>query len=138
MKKFVSILLAALLVLSLAACAEKTDKTPDDALADGTYTVAVTLSGGSGKATVESPAALTVEDGQATAHIVWSSANYDYMKVDGVRYDMANTEGNSAFDIPVPAFDEDIPIVADTVAMGTPHEIEYTLRFDGASIQAQP
>ncbi len=124
----------------------RSDALPEDAfaesdgldLADGTYTVAVTLSGGSGKATVESPAALTVEDGQATAHIVWSSANYDYMKVDGVRYDMANTEGNSAFDIPVPAFDEDIPIVADTVAMGTPHEIEYTLRFDGASIQARP
>ena len=31
--------------------------------ADGSYTCAVTLEGGSGRATVESPAALTVADG---------------------------------------------------------------------------
>ncbi len=124
----------------------RSDALPEDAfaasdcpdLADGTYTVAVTLSGGSGKASVESPAVLTVENGQVTARLVWSSSNYDYMKLDGVRYDLVNTEVNSAFDIPVTAFDEDIPVVADTVAMSAPHEIEYTLRFDGASIRAQP
>ena len=51
--------------------------------ADGSYTCAVTLEGGSGRATVESPAALTVADGIMTATIVWSSPNYDYMLVDG-------------------------------------------------------
>ena len=51
---------------------------------DGSYTCAVTLTGGSGRATVESPAALTVADGAMTAVIVWSSPNYDYMLVDGV------------------------------------------------------
>ena len=45
--------------------------------ADGSYTCAVTLEGGSGRATVESPAALTVADGTMTAVIVWSSPNYD-------------------------------------------------------------
>ena len=40
--------------------------------ADGSYTCAVTLEGGSGRATVESPAALTVADGTMTAVIVWS------------------------------------------------------------------
>ena len=39
--------------------------------ADGEYSVNVTLEGGSGRATVESPAALTVADGKMTAVIVW-------------------------------------------------------------------
>lgn len=53
---------------------------------EGSYTIEVTLSGGSGRASVESPVQLTVENGAATAVIVWSSSNYDYVKVDGVRY----------------------------------------------------
>lgn len=107
-------------------------------LADGEYTVEVALSGGSGRASVESPAQLTVKDGQATARIVWSSSNYDYMKVDGVQYDLVGTEGNSAFEIPVLLFDRDMAVLADTIAMSTPHEIEYSLCFDSATIQDQP
>ena len=52
-------------------------------LEDGSYTVEVVLEGGSGKATVESPAALEIKDGKASAVLVWSSPNYDYMLVDG-------------------------------------------------------
>lgn len=107
-------------------------------LADGSYTVDVKLSGGSGRASVESPAQLTVENGKATATIVWGSSNYDYMKVDGIQYDLVNTEGNSAFAIPVLGFDFPMPVQANTVAMSTPHEIEYTLFFDSTTIQAQP
>ena len=106
-------------------------------LADGGYTVDVALSGGSGRAGVESPALLTVENGTATAVIVWSSSNYDYMKVDGVQYDPVSTGGNSAFRIPVPGFDFPMPVRANTIAMSTPHEIEYTLYFDSSTIQAQ-
>ena len=62
-----------------------------EAPADGTYTCDVTLEGGSGRATVESPAALTVADGRMTATIVWSSPNYDYMLVDGEKYLPTNT-----------------------------------------------
>lgn len=102
---------------------------------DGSYTVQVTLDGGSGKATVESPAVLEIKDGKATAVIIWSSPNYDYMLVEDEKYEMTNTEGNSSFEIPVPGFDYQIPVVADTVAMSTPHEIEYTLKFDSASIR---
>ena len=97
--------------------------------ADGTYTCEVTLEGGSGRATVESPAALTVADGKMTATIVWSSPNYDYMLVDGEKYLPTNTEGNSTFEIPVAALDTPLDVVGDTVAMSTPHEIEYTLTF---------
>ena len=97
--------------------------------ADGSYTCEVTLEGGSGRATVDSPAALTVADGKMTATIVWSSPNYDYMIVDGEKYLPTNTEGNSTFEIPVSALGVPLSVVADTVAMSTPHEIEYTLTF---------
>lgn len=96
---------------------------------DGTYTVEVTLEGGSGKAKIESPAEVTVKDGKATATVTWSSPNYDYMLVDGEKYLPVNTEGNSVFEIPVAAFDRPIPVVGDTVAMSKPHEIDYTLTF---------
>lgn len=104
-------------------------------LEDGSYTVEVTLEGGSGRASVDSPAALEIKDGKAMATIVWSSPNYDYMLVDGEKYEMADMEGNSAFEIPVSGFDCKIPVLADTVAMSTSHEIEYTLQFDSASIK---
>ena len=101
--------------------------------ADGSYTCEVTLEGGSGRATVDSPAALTVADGKMTATIVWSSPNYDYMIVDGEKYLPTNNEGNSTFEIPVSALGVPLSVVADTVAMSTPHEIEYTLTFSAPS-----
>lgn len=104
-------------------------------LEDGSYTVAVRLEGGSGRASVESPAALRVEDGRAFAVIIWSSSNYDYMKVDGEKFDLIHTEGNSSFEIPVSAFDWKMPVIADTVAMSEPHEVEYTLVFDSTTIK---
>ena len=104
--------------------------------ADGSYTCEVTLEGGSGRATVDSPAALTVADGKMTATIVWSSPNYDYMIVDGEKYLPTNTEGNSTFEIPVTALDTALAVTADTVAMSTPHEIDYTLTFDSATLTA--
>lgn len=104
-------------------------------LEDGNYTAEVTLEGGSGKATVESPAKLEIRDGKAIAELIWSSPNYDYMIVDGEKYEMINTEGNSTFEIPVAAFDTALAVKADTVAMSEPHEIDYTLQFDSASIE---
>ena len=104
--------------------------------ADGSYTCAVTLEGGSGRATVESPAALTVADGIMTATIVWSSPNYDYMLVGGEKYLPVNTDGNSTFEIPVAALDTALAVTADTVAMSTPHEIDYTLTFDSTTLTA--
>ena len=118
------------------ANAEPADETAAEAPADGSYTCAVTLEGGSGRATVESPAALTVADGTLTATIVWSSPNYDYMLIDGEKYLPINTEGNSIFEIPVAALDTALAVTADTVAMSTPHEIDYTLTFDSATLAA--
>ena len=103
-------------------------------LENGMYTAKVVLTGGSGRASVESPASLRVEDGKVFATIIWGSANYDYMKVDGEKFDLISTEGNSAFEIPVAVFDRNMPVIADTVAMSEPHEIEYGLIFDSATI----
>ena len=102
---------------------------------DGEYSIQVDLEGGSGKASVTSPTLITVQDGAVTAHIQWSSSNYDYMIVDGEKYLPVNEEGgNSDFEIPVLAMDEAMPVIADTTAMGTPHEINYTLTFYSDSI----
>ena len=95
-------------------------------LEDGTYTAEVTLEGGS-----------TVKDGVATASIVWSSPNYDYMIVDGEKLLPVNTEGNSVFEIPVASFDTALDVIADTVAMSKPHEIEYKITFDSSTIKAE-
>lgn len=109
----------------------------DLSLSDGTYTAEVSLSGGSGRASVESPAVIEITDGNASATIIWSSSNYDYVRLGEEKYLPVNTEGNSTFVIPVEGFDSPLTIYADTTAMSTPHEIEYTLTFDSGSLTEQ-
>lgn len=110
---------------------------PEDlALEDGSYTIEVVLEGGSGRTAVQSPAVLTVEDGVLTAEIVWGSPYYDYMIVGEEKYLPVNTEGDAVFEIPVTGLDYKMPVTADTIAMSQPHEIDYTLYFDSASITA--
>lgn len=103
-------------------------------LADGEYNIDVTLEGGSGKATVASPARLTVSGGTAAAEIIWSSDKYDYMIVDGEKYLPEIVDGHSVFNIPVSGFDYKMPVSADTTAMSQPYEIEYKLFFDSSTI----
>ena len=102
---------------------------------DGEHTVEVTLEGGTGKASIDSPAVLRKSGDEYTAVITWSSPYYDYMIVDGQRYEPVNTDGNSVFEIPVSSLDSPLEVIADTTAMSEPHEIEYTIRFDPASIK---
>ncbi len=104
-------------------------------LKDGTYSIAFTFAGGSGKAEILSPAELTVRDGEMTARVEWNSPNYDYMIVEGKKYMPVNQSGNSVFEIPVAALDEELTVTGDTVAMSTPHEIEYTLTFHADTLQ---
>jgi sirohydrochlorin cobaltochelatase len=94
----------------------------------------VSVSGGSGKAGIDSPAALLYRDGANIAQIVWSSPNYTYMSIGGEKYLPTNAEGNSTFEIPV-KLDTDMRVVACTTAMSEPKEIEYVLHFDSASIE---
>lgn len=105
-----------------------------ETLADGEYTVEAVLSGGTGKAKLLNPTALTVSEGKITATIVWSSSNYDYMIVNGDQYLPITTEGGSTFQIPVESLGVEIPVTADTVAMGTPHEIAYTILLQADTV----
>lgn len=106
------------------------------ALADGSYTIELTMEGGSGRASIQSPAQLAIADGAATATLEWSSPNYDYMLVNGEKYLPVNTEGNSVFEVPVEALDAPLTMIGDTVAMSTPHEVEYTVTFHSETLQS--
>ena len=105
------------------------------AVEDGSYTIELTMEGGSGRASIQSPAQLAIADGAATAILEWSSPNYDYMLVNGEKYLPVNTEGNSVFEVPVEALDAPLTMIGDTVAMSTPHEVEYTVTFHSDTLQ---
>ena len=97
---------------------------------DGSFEVDITFEGGSGKAFIKSPVLITRTDGILSATFVWNSKNYDYMIVDNVRYDNENEGGESTFTIPVATLDEPLKVIGDTVAMSTPHEIEYVIHWN--------
>ena len=127
MKRFVIRLAALCLVLCLlAGCGAPAAQEQNT---DGVFQLPVTLEGGSGKAKVDSPAEVRAEDGAYTAVIRWSSANYDYMIVDGETYYPLPGEEVSVFEIPIPAPPCAVPVQADTTAMSQPHLIDYTLTF---------
>ena len=107
----------------------KTDRT------NGEYCIQVDLEGGSGKASVSSPTLMLVKDGRMYAELQWSSSNYDYMIVDGEKFLNESEEGrNSVFTVPITVLDDKMKVIADTLAMGAPHEINYTLTFYEDSI----
>ena len=139
MKYMIKIMPVLFLALMLAgpvsvAAAQKENGIETD-LEDGEYSIQVDLEGGSGKASVSSPTLLLVKNGRMYAELQWSSSNYDYMIVDGEKFQNESEEGrNSVFTIPVTALDDKMEVIADTLAMGAPHEIDYTLTFYEASI----
>ena len=105
------------------------------AIETGDYTIEVKLDGGTGKATITSPCRIISDENGMKVIIEWSSPNYDYMIVHDEKYLPVNTEGNSVFEIPVLTLDTPLEVIADTVAMSKPHEVEYTLIFDTATIK---
>ena len=120
-------------------CAAQTQNQKEEGnginLPDGDYLVETDLTGGSGRASIISPAALFVSGQKAVVRIEWSSPNYDYMVLDGETYYPVNTEGNSVFELPVTAFDTEIAVTADTTAMSVPHEIDYTICLHEDSLE---
>ncbi|WP_244096024.1 hypothetical protein [Blautia sp. MSK.20.85] len=139
MKYMIKIMPVLFLALMLAgpvsvAAAQKENGIETD-LEDGEYSIQVDLEGGSGKASVSSPTLMLVKNGRMYAQLQWSSSNYDYMIVGGEKFLNESEEGrNSVFTIPVTALDDKMEVIADTLAMGAPHEIDYTLTFYEASI----
>lgn len=102
-------------------------------LADGEYLCDVALTG-NGRATLASPARLTVKDGACTAVIVFSTAKIGYVVVDGARYEPVATEDGAAFEVPVAAFDRELSIVVQSTALTPAVEVDYTMTFDSASL----
>ena len=103
---------------------------------DGTYTVEITMTGGSGKAYINSPVTVTVTDGEMIATLEWSSPNYDMMIVDGKEFLPVNESGNSVFEIPVYTLDEPLSVQAETLAMSEPHLIDYVIEFDSSTLRS--
>lgn len=131
------LLLAALLLfsgsLSVQAASQEDAIVLD--LPDGEYSILVDCVGGSGKAGVVSPTLMIVKDARAYARLTWSSSNYDYMIVQGKKYLNESEESvNSQFTVPILDLDQPLVYIADTTAMGTPHEISYDFTFHRDSI----
>ena len=138
LKKNTALLAALLMTVLVTSCGQQgvTSVNTDSEISterntekstEKTYLVDITFEGGSGKAYIESPVEITENKDGMTARFVWSSKNYDYMIVDGIRYDNENDGGDSTFTIPVDNITEPLTVIGDTVAMSTPHEIEYTI-----------
>ena len=103
-------------------------------LEDGLYSIEGAISGGTGRAHIDSPLKLEVREGRMMATLVWSSKNYSWMEMDGQRYLALKSEAYSTFEVPV-SLDEDIPFQAETTAMSTPHVVDYSLRLDGSTLK---
>lgn len=101
---------------------------PEDlSLEDGSWEAEVSLEG-KGRLKLISPMELEVKDGEAEGLLVFDSSNYDYIIIDGVRYDALEGEEKSSFRIPVAVFDTAIPMTVDSVAIkGMQVEQDYLL-----------
>lgn len=93
-------------------------------------TIEVSLEGGTGKVHLISPTKIEQNAEGYLVTIEWSSKNYDYMIVDEVKYLPVEVNETSVYEIPVKNIEESLNVIADTVAMSEPHEIEYTITFD--------
>lgn len=104
-------------------------------LEDGEYTVEAKLDGGSGRASIESPAKVAVKDGKAQLTVTWSSDKYDKMVVEDVTYLPQIVDGHSVFSIDIKGFDNRMPVGAETTAMSEPHMIDYYITLDSSTIK---
>ena len=130
MKKHIAVFLGLLiLAIAVSGCGQKE-------ITDGVYTADVVLTGGSGRASVESPAKVVIADGKITATVIWSSPFYEYMLIGETRYEPVQEDGNSTFEIPV-VFDEEMAVSASTIAMSQPHLVDYTLYFDSKTLKGE-
>lgn len=93
-------------------------------------TIEVTLEGGSGRASIESPVKVSATDDGYKVTLIWSSKYYDYMIVDDVKYLPIFVDEHSVFEIYVSDLSVPLDVIADTTAMSEPHEIEYVITFD--------
>ena len=134
---YLVLILGLLLVTSCGSQGVTSDEEKNNEIVKTTYSVEISLEGGSGKATIQSPVTITEMDGQLSAKLVWTSKNYDYMIVGGVRYENENVGGDSTFTVDIENTTEPLKVIGDTTAMSTPHEIEYVIHWGEKGAQSQ-
>ncbi len=121
-KKAISIVIVVFLALLLILFSKGSDAgNPSGVYEDPFFS----FSGGSGRIEIDCEN-VTLSEGKAIARVSFSSPNYIYVKVDGVKYEGEHQDGRSSFDIPI-TLDSDMKIIGCTTAMSTPHEIEYEI-----------
>lgn len=118
---------------------EKTEEASGDVIKDGTYKPDnFTVSGGTGKVTITCPE-VTIKDGKATAKIVFSSANYTKLQVNGITYyrdeDSAEKSNFSNVSLEV---NKNVEIIGTTVAMSTPRDVSYAILITLSSNSQKP
>ena len=104
--------------------------TEEAGLREGNYSFEGELAGGSGRAHFDGPLLLTVEEDGCFLTFTMSSPFYDYVLVNGERFEPLERDGNSTFRVPLVMLNEDFLFTADTTAMSEPHEIDYSVRID--------
>lgn len=105
---------------------------------NGEFKAEITLEGGTGRTTIQSPANIRAENGVITAEIVWNSPNYDLMIVGDKEYKpLSNENGQSVFAVEIPSLDTPLDIKAETVAMSAPHIIEYTITVSCEELRSE-
>ena len=124
----IACILVALLALPFAGCSASPNATGGTA-GSQEYTVSVSLSGGSGRASIASPTTIVKDGDTYTATITWSSSNYDKMTADGVDYAPVNDGGNSTFKICLLYTSSSARRAAIVMPSGPPGPIPTTKRF---------
>ena len=120
-------------VLSDTAQQAVRESSPLYGLEDGDYLVAVDVFGGSD--TVETPASMTMHDGDATATLRFSSPNYERLVMTGEEYEPVEATADSAvYEIPVRVFDTSIPVTFESVASGSSEEVAGSLSFHSGQV----
>ena len=103
-------------------------------LRNGTYTVNVEIEGGNGTDMICTPMHLFIDDGAATAVIVWSTSACEYMKLEGTQINPMSRDDGSVFYLPVDTWDEEVSLLCGMDHEGTKEEIEYVATFDSSSV----
>lgn len=128
MKRVLPVLAVVLVLAAFAGIFYKstTEHTKEDSLKEGTYFPEFSFTGGTGKVIITCEQ-VVIENGQATATIVFDSPHYTWVKIDGAQYDNETPGADvSTFEIPVNP-EGTTEITAETTAMSVAHEITYEL-----------
>ncbi|MBE5806862.1 MAG: hypothetical protein E7317_00765 [Clostridiales bacterium] len=100
------------------------------ALEDGAYAIPVRLEGGSGRTQVESPAQVIVQNGEATARLVFNTEKIDFVMVGDEKFLPEYEDGTAVFTLPAASLARPMAVDVDSTVMKPATLVRYTLSFD--------